>query len=267
MTGRAVTETAADTRTGRGRRRHGASPVPSRRTAFRRPERAIKTANANQNALGGRHLGIGIMLSGAVSMVFLLWRFAIQWTEYSSPAPSLIAWLILLAFIGVALVAVRRRAPAVPPWLFPATLSVSAIVAALDLAGCWMNSESGVYPTAAAAVGALLAAFIIVRETRDILVATGVLAAAMVGVALAKEREWVLTLAPDILITGLAVVPPLLGVFIVRGFRRMVQLELDLVLVQSTVSQPRFAVGMLASEELARLDFDAEQLLRLFFFQ
>jgi hypothetical protein len=48
---------------------------------------------------------------------------------------------------------------------------------------------------------------------------------------------------------------------VVRGFRRMVQQELDRVLVQSTVSAPRFAVGMLASEELARLDLAAEDLL------
>ncbi len=53
----------------------------------------------------------------------------------------------------------------------------------------------------------------------------------------------------------------MIGVFVVRGFRRMVQQELDRVLVQSTVSAPRFAVGMLASEELARLDLAAEDLL------
>jgi hypothetical protein len=41
----------------------------------------------------------------------------------------------------------------------------------------------------------------------------------------------------------------------------MVQVELDRVLVQSTVSAPRFAVGMLASEELERLDLAAEELL------
>jgi hypothetical protein len=41
----------------------------------------------------------------------------------------------------------------------------------------------------------------------------------------------------------------------------MVQVELDRVLVQSNVSQPRFAVGMLASDELARLDLAAEKLL------
>ena len=55
--------------------------------------------------------------------------------------------------------------------------------------------------------------------------------------------------------------PAMIGVVVVRGFRRMVQVELDRVLVQSTVSAPRFAVGMLASEELARLDLAAEELL------
>ncbi|GAA2082666.1 hypothetical protein GCM10009840_18740 [Pseudolysinimonas kribbensis] len=48
---------------------------------------------------------------------------------------------------------------------------------------------------------------------------------------------------------------------VVETFRRLVQLELDRVLVQSTVQAPRFAVGMLASEELARLDLAAEELL------
>ena len=41
----------------------------------------------------------------------------------------------------------------------------------------------------------------------------------------------------------------------------MVQRELDLVLVQSTITQSSSAVGMLASEELARIDLDAETLL------
>ena len=55
--------------------------------------------------------------------------------------------------------------------------------------------------------------------------------------------------------------PSLIGLVLVRGFRALVQLELDRVLVQSTVSAPRFAVGMMASEELARLDLAAEELL------
>jgi hypothetical protein len=59
----------------------------------------------------------------------------------------------------------------------------------------------------------------------------------------------------------LAALPPFVGVYMVRMFRHLVQTELDRVLVQSTVSAPRFAVGMLASEELARLDLAAEELL------
>jgi hypothetical protein len=52
-----------------------------------------------------------------------------------------------------------------------------------------------------------------------------------------------------------------IAALIVHAFRRIVGRELERVLVQSTVSAPRFAVGMLASEELARLDLAAEQLL------
>jgi hypothetical protein len=68
-------------------------------------------------------------------------------------------------------------------------------------------------------------------------------------------------LSDQVTALAFAVLPALIGVFIVYGFRRLVQIELDRVLVQSTVSAPRFAVGMMASEELARLDLAAEELL------
>jgi len=67
--------------------------------------------------------------------------------------------------------------------------------------------------------------------------------------------------APQVTTLAFAVLPPVIGVVVVRGFRRLVQVELDRVLVQSTVSAPRFAIGMMASEELARLDLAAEELL------
>jgi len=60
---------------------------------------------------------------------------------------------------------------------------------------------------------------------------------------------------------ALAVAPGITGVLLVAGFERMLKRELDRVLVQSTVTAPRLAVGMLASEELARLDLAAEELL------
>jgi hypothetical protein len=67
--------------------------------------------------------------------------------------------------------------------------------------------------------------------------------------------------APQLAAIAFAVLPAVIGVLVVQGYRRMVQLELDRVLVQSNVSAPRYAVGMLASEELARLDLAAERLL------
>ncbi len=72
------------------------------------------------------------------------------------------------------------------------------------------------------------------------------------------DGEWI---APQLTAIAFAVLPAVIGVVIVEAFRRMVQVELDRVLTQSTVSAPRFAVGMLASEELARLDLAAEELL------
>ncbi|MGO4692542.1 hypothetical protein [Glaciibacter sp. 2TAF33] len=232
-----------------------------RRPGFRRPERTVKTTRANQNGLGGRHLGIGMVFAGGVIAVFLLWRFTLQWAPSSLPSPSLVAWIILgAASVGALLIAQQR--PSRPPrWMFATAMVAGAVVVVLDLVGCWGLADSGVYPTAAPAVGALLTGFVTLRETRDILVASGILGGAMFVVALLGARSDPLTLAPDILAIALAVVPPVLGVAIVRAFRRMVQLELDLVLVQSTVSQPRDAVGMLASEQLAKLDLDAERLL------
>jgi hypothetical protein len=56
-------------------------------------------------------------------------------------------------------------------------------------------------------------------------------------------------------------VPPSVAIFVTHRFRQLVQRELDRVLVQSNVGAPQFAVGMLASDELARLDLAAEKLL------
>jgi len=100
-----------------------------------------------------------------------------------------------------------------------------------------------------------------VRRGREIVAATLVLGAVIAAGSLTAARDNPQVLVPAILTISLCVFPPLLGVSIVRGFRRMVQRELDLVLVQSTISQPSSAVGMLASEELARIDLDAETLL------
>jgi hypothetical protein len=99
------------------------------------------------------------------------------------------------------------------------------------------------------------------RGGREVLGAAFALGLAFIGAVIVNTPLNADTVPTQLTTIALAVVPAVLGVFVVRGFRRMVQQELDRVLVQSTVSAPRFAVGMLASEELARLDLAAEDLL------
>jgi hypothetical protein len=232
-----------------------------RRRTFRRPQRTVETTRANRTGLGGRHLGFGISLSGGFIALFLLWRFAEQWDLYANPVPTATAWVLLLiagAFTQAFSNGVSDR---MPTWMFLSVLATGEVVVALDLAGYASGDTVGAYPTAAAAVGALLTGLVTVRRGRDIIAATLVLGAVVAAGSLTFQLSDPLAFGPAILTIGLCVFPPVVGVSISRMFRRMVQRELDLVLVQSTVSQPSSAVGMLASEELARIDLDAETLL------
>ena len=216
---------------------------------------------SDQNGLGARHLGIGMSISGAFITLFLLIRLIIQSDPTAMPILSLLAWGILLATAFAVHVAVRKLMSGMPLGLFLAALGACLIAVALDLAGSWGFAGAAPFPTAAPAVGAFLLTIVTLRKTSDITAATVTLGLIMSVAALFESRSDLTTLGPDILSISLAMAPPLVGASIVQAFRRMVQRELDLVLVQSTVSQPRFAVGMLASEQLARLDLDAETLL------
>lgn len=220
-----------------------------------------EASSTDASGLGGQHLGIGLTLSGAFIAAFALGHFFVEWNGYHFPASSLLAWILLVsAALSINLI-VQRLGTRMPLWLFLAAISVGAVVVVLDVAGCWGLTAEGIYPTAAAAVGALLMSMITLRSTGNILAAISGLGLLLLFCALAEERGNPLTFGPEILTIAVATIPPLVGTGIARGFRRMVQRELDLVLVQSTISQPRFAVGMLASEQLARLDLDAETLL------
>lgn len=232
-----------------------------RRRTFRRPQRTVDTTGANRNGLGGRHLGIGLSLSAGVVALFLLWRFTVQWELYADPLPTLAAWAVLLVAGAATMVFINRVSNRMPTWLFLTVLATGELIVGLDLAGYGQGGTTGAYPTAAAAVGALFTALVTVRRGRDVVAATLVLGAVVAAGSLTVERSDSFALAPAILTIGLCVFPPILGVSVARVFRRMVQRELDLVLVQSTVTQSSSAVGMLASEELARIDLDAETLL------
>ncbi len=216
---------------------------------------------SDQNGLGARHLGVGMSISGACIALFLLVRLILQVNPSNPPVPSILAWVLLLTTAVLVNVAVHKLGSRMPSWLFLCAMASCAVVVGLDLAGTWGAAGAAPFATAAPAVGAFLLSIVSQRDTAEITLATVTLGLTMAAVTGLQTREDPFTFGPDILSVSLAVAPPLIGASIVQAFRRMVQRELDLVLVQSTVSQPRFAVGMLASEQLARLDLDAETLL------
>lgn len=229
--------------------------------AFRRSERTVSTTRANQRGLGGRDLAGGMIAGSLVMALFLAWRTYEQWGGYESPGLALAAWLVLFVTATGALLGVLLCGGTMPSWLFTLTLIGLAGVVALDLTAVGSSAGHSVYPTAALAAGVMMTPLVSVRETREVMAAAAALGGVLLIAALGQDHSAALTLGPELVAIAIAVWLPLIAISVVRAFRRMVQLELDLVLVQSTVDAPRLAVGMLASEELVRLDFDAERLL------
>ena len=224
-----------------------------------------RAATAHRASLGTAFLGLGAAIVVGLRAVYGLIRMVGQWDAYPEPFAALAAWIVLAAVLIGAIVMSRVTGDRLPDWMFGLFLAGLAIAFALDVIAIWELQDIGAHATAALTAGMALLVLVALRGSVEILTAAGVVALALIVVTFFDaplgalgDGPWLATQATAI--AG-AVLPPVIGVVIVEGFRRMVQVELDRVLVQSTVSAPRFAVGMLASEELARLDLAAEELL------
>jgi hypothetical protein len=221
----------------------------------------------HRSTLGTSFLGLGAQLIVGLRAVYGFSWFVALWREdaYPQPLAAFASWIVLAGVIVGAIVSARVSGDRMPDWVFTLVLGGLAISVVLDLVAVWELHNIGRYATAALAAGMTLLVVVTLRGPAEILTAASAL-----GVILAVaiflntppdvplDADW---MAPQLLAVAFAVIPAFVGVAIVSGYRRMVQVELDRVLVQSTVSAPRFAVGMLASEELARLDLAAERLL------
>jgi hypothetical protein len=235
-----------------GRRNRGGPPGVAK---------ALRQASARGATLGTGYLGVGAGVLGAIQALYGLSLFASQWSLYSNPWTAALAWILYVAAFVTALITVSVRGDRLPVWLFVVYLIALAGVVTLDFFAIWPLHNIGAYATASVSAGFGLMVVVTLRRGREVLAAAAALGLAFL-VAIVMDSHLTAATFPNQLNTlGLVVLPTVVGVFVVRGFRRMVQQELDRVLVQSTVSAPRFAVGMLASEELARLDLAAEDLL------
>jgi hypothetical protein len=238
---------------GRGRGR-GAQSTPT-------ATRAMRQARAMGAQLGTGRLGIGTGILAGLVMLIGLARFAWTYDRYPDTLLVSIAWLLLIASLGFVAVSISARGENMPGWMYIGILGIMAIVIALDFIAIWPMHDIAAWSSASAATGAGLLIAVTLRSTRDVLIPTVALAVIFAVAFSVNTTPSIDELPTQIAVIALAVLPPLFGVYTVRMFRQLVRTELDRVLVQSTVSAPRFAVGMLASEELARLDLAAEELL------
>jgi hypothetical protein len=223
--------------------------------------KAIRQASARGATLGTSYLGIGAGVLAGIQALYGLSVFISKWAAYPDPLTAASAWALYLAAFVTVLISMSVLGDRLPHWLFAVYLAALGGTVALDFIAIWPLHNIGSFATASLSTSFGLMIVVTVRAGREVLAAAAALGIAF-AVAIVMDSHLTAATFPTQLNTlALVVMPTVLGVFVVRGFRRMVQQELDRVLVQSTVSAPRFAVGMLASEELARLDLAAEDLL------
>ena len=223
--------------------------------------KARRQESQHRASLGTAFIGIGAALVVGVRAIYGFAWLVSMWADYPNPVWALAAWLLLIATLVTAFVTARVIGDRLPDWMYLVFVGLLAIVVMLDLVAIWELHNIGHFATASLTATMALLLVITLRGPVDILATTAVFGVAIGGAMIVNTPLLPETVPPQITSLGFAVLPVIIGVSVVRGFRRMVQLELDRVLVQSTVSAPRFAVGMLASEELARLDLAAEELL------
>lgn len=221
---------------------------------------SLPRGRQERDALGRARLDLGFNVASVALIAFLFAIMVLTAPNYPNLPLTLAAWGVLLATLVTALVLRFRLPDLLPNWLFAIALTLWAAVVVLDVLGT-ATPTTWIPLTAAAAVGPALLLCVPVRPARDVVIAAAVLGVVLAAVLLFRSLGNLQMLAPGIATVAIAIAPPLIGMQIVRSLSTLVQLELDLVQVQSTVSSPGYAVGMMASEELARLDLAAERLL------
>lgn len=212
-------------------------------------------------SLGTGFVGVGAAILVSLRAIYGLVWLVIQWDIYPNPIIAAVAWGLLVLLIAATITIVQLTSGQLPQWIFYLFVIGLAAVMALDIYAVWELHDIGGYATAAVAAGMALLLVLTVRPTTELIVAVSVVGVGLTAVILINVPLTTDNLAPQVTTVAFAVLPTVIGLSLITNFRQLVQVELDRVLVQSTLTAPRFAVGMMASEELARLDLAAEKLL------
>ena len=216
-------------------------------------------ARATHTYTGVNRLRFGTLVLASALVGASVVRFAYFGRFYSDFWLGVAAVIVLVA-AGVGLWFLPpSRSAAGAQLRFAAIMTVCALVTVLDVVASWAPGSDPVFPVTCIGVGGVLMAGVTVRPPRDILVATGVFALLLI-VLLGLQSVDLLSAAPRLSFVVIACTPPLIGVTLVIEFRKIVQFHSEIAQTESTTSVDS-AFGMLASEELQRLDLAAEQLL------
>lgn len=241
----------------RGSERRQARGLPSTSTGARSLRQAAKPGAS----LGAGYLGLGAAVLTGIQAVAGIVFFLIRWADFTDPWLPAAAWaLYIVAAVGVGL-SLLTYGERLTGLAFALICVVLACVVTLDFVGIWPEHDIAHTASASVAAGFALLAVATLRPAREVAAAIAALGLAFVGMAVASTPITSDTLPGIVSTLALVTVPPSIAIFVVQRFRQLVQRELDRVLVQSNVQAPQFAVGMLASDELARLDLAAEKLL------
>lgn len=241
------------------RRKNGSA---DRASAGGRSSRALTTATSHGESLGTGYLGVGASILAVVQSLYGFSIFLRHAHSYPHLEPVVIAWVLYFLMLAGVGISVSIRGERMSTWLFAGVLTVLAAVLALDLIAIWPLHNVGMFASASGSVGFGLLVAITLRSGLQIFLSVSIFGAVILAAMLIDTPFTPANIPSQVIMVATAILPVLFGLWVIQRFRRIVQLELDRVLVHSTVSAPRFAVGMLASEELARLDLAAEELLQ-----
>lgn len=211
----------------------------------------------SQAALGLSRLGFGMAFTGDFFLAIALVLYLTDVTTRPRPEFGAVAFALVVAAAIVSQWIAWTRPARIRPlrgWF----LAAWGAAVALSVAGT-VGERS--LPFAAAAVGTVLLTAVVVLTTREVIIATALLAAALLVGLATQVRDDPLGIGPGLVLVLFAVALPLMGTTVVRSFRALVKLELDRAHSISAIDAPESVVGMLAGEELAKLDLDAETLL------
>lgn len=216
-------------------------------------------ARATHVYTGVGRLRVGIMVIADLLVIASVLRFLAWIGSYPIMGLGIAAMALLVAVAALMWVLPVAKDATNERTRFAALMAACAVIVGLDLAGSWEPGFSGLLPATCIGVGGLLAGAVTARPPRDILLATGVFAVVLLVVLGLQVRD-PLAIAPRLALVAISCTPPLVGLSLVRSFRSIVQFHSEIAQTQTTTIRDS-AVGMLASEELERLDLAAETLL------